>query len=322
MLAVSAAAAPLARTEFPAAEVLVLRFRRRRKLLNVTVVNILHNFGPWARLVGRRFEAAVCFRSMRNYLQTVLFYSPRARRRVACMNLLSLQERHRRPAVESFVQRFFAPQLLDYPALDGGGLPTELEANRRVVSAVLRREVTAAEVLPDLRHCTTPARPGIWLLAPFSSTKTKDYPAAKWARVLRELDPLRQEAPLVLAAAPFQREALAEFHRGLLAAGWQGPGEVAADGTLADFGRLVAGAGLVLTVDTAAAHFACALRRPAVMVCSGMHPGVYGPYAPDGRQHWVQPEPGGEQRHWVDFLHEPAVVEAARLALAAGTRSS
>ena len=43
--------------------------------------------------------------------------------------------------------------------------------------------------------------------------------------------------------------------------------------------NLIAAAEMVLTVDTAAAHFAAALDRSCVVLFSGLHQGMFGPLA-------------------------------------------
>ena len=118
-------------------------------------------------MLGLRVDAALCLRSMRAYLHTIWFYTPRATRRIACQNLLLARPRVRRPAVENFVTRFFQPTLLPYPA--PGKLPSDIEANRSVVSELLGREISDAEILPSLILPEPVPRSDRWLLCPFSS---------------------------------------------------------------------------------------------------------------------------------------------------------
>jgi len=57
-------------------------------------------------------------------------------------------------------------------------------------------------------------------------------------------------------------------------------------------------------VDTAAAHMACALNCPAIILFSGLHRGIYAPWATSSRQVWLEadpPAPGEPPRkksHW------------------------
>ena len=312
ILAVSAAVAPLARMQFPAATVIPLAFQRRRKLVNVTLINIILNLPALFKLAGRRVEAAVCLRSMRNYLQTVLFYSVRARRYIACTNLLSTRKSRRRSVVEHGVKCLFRPELLPYPP-PGEHVPSELEANRLVVCAALGREVEPAEIFPvlDPGLPEVPLDEGAWVLCPFSSSVTKDYPVDRWVEALLPLSGEREKRPILLTSSPAQSEQLKIFAAVLKNAGI-GPLELRCGGGLPELVRLLSGAGLILTVDTATAHIACALRRRAVIVHTGQHPGVYGPYSPDGRQLWVRPLPPFKAKKWWDKVDPSRVTSAVQ----------
>ena len=299
VLAVRSDVAPLAKSQFPKALVLPLTLREKRRILNVTTVNILHSLPSWLRMLGLRVDAALCLRSMRAYLHTIWFYTPRAMRRIACENLLLARPRVRRPAVENFVTRFFKPTLLPYPAQ--GKLPTDIEANRSVAEEFLGQKITDAEILPSLILPNPIPRSDRWLLCPFSSSLNKDYPAEKWAAALQILAPERGTSPLHLAAGPNQQEQLAAFAQILRNAGIQ---NLVLDPPtpLAEFLKSIAAARLVLTVDTAAAHMACALGSPAVIASAGHHPGVYAPYSPNGLQHWIMPPPKLRKGEWRENL--------------------
>jgi len=313
VLAVRSDVAPLAKSQFPKALVLPLTLREKRRILNVTTVNILHSLPSWLRMLGLRVDASLCLRSMRAYLHTIWFYTPCAKRRIACENLLLARPRVRRPAVENFVTRFFKPTLLPYPAQ--GKLPTDIEANRSVAEEFLGRQVSDAEILPSLILADPIPRSDRWLLCPFSSSLNKDYPAEKWAAALQILSPERGTSPLHLAAGPNQQEQLAAFAQILRNAGIQ---NLVLDPPtpLAEFLKSIAAARLVLTVDTAAAHMACALRSPAVIVSAGHHPGVYAPYSPNGLQHWIMPPPDLRKGEWRENLTPQNLASTIREILA------
>ena len=309
ILAVRADVAPLAREEFPAAQVVALPIREKRRLLNLTVVNVLNCLPVWIRLVGLRVDAAVCLRSMRTYLQTAIFLTPRAKRRIACENRLAEGARFRRPRVENFVRSAFRPVLLSYPS--PGSWPTDLEANRLVVAELLGEAIDPSEILPRLRARPRAQEEGGWLLCPFSSTRGKDYPDEKWVEVLLQLAPDRDAAPLLLAAGPAQQERLHILKKLLDDAGVSCCALLPA-GPLGDLVQAVSSARIVLTVDTAAAHIACATGRPAVIVSAGQHPGVYAPYSTNGLQDWVMPTPGLERGAWKTSLTPALVAERIR----------
>jgi len=295
-LAVRSDVAPLARTQFPTSTIFPLTLRTKRRILNITTVNVFHNLPVWFRLLSNRFDAAICLRSMRAYLHTITFYLPRAKRRIACENLLLANPRVRRPAVERFATRTFHPTLLPYPSFSKE-LPTDIEANRIVIEELLGQRISYAEALPTL----TPPRPlssqRNWLLAPFSSSKSKDYPASMWAEALQSTTHLRADAPLHLAAAPHQTKRLSDFAASLAAAGIKNA-TILAPQPLDEHVQTIAEASLVLTVDTAAAHMACATGTRAVIVSAGQHPGVYAPYSTNGLQHWLLPDTSRSSKDW------------------------
>jgi ADP-heptose:LPS heptosyltransferase len=308
-IAVRSDVAPLAKAQFPQAEVIPLPLREKRRLVNLATVNVINCLPAWLRLLTLRLDAAICLRSMRAYLHTITFYLPRAKRYIACENLLLSNPRLRRPAVENFVRSAFKPTLIPYPA--SNKLPTDVEANRLVAEEVLQRKVSDQEILPTL----TPPRPvsakNHWLLCPFSSTKSKDYPAEDWAAALKLLTSERADAPLHLAAGPSQAERLHEFARTLQAAGLS---NITIDPPvpLPDFLQSIAEARLVLTVDTAAAHMACALDTPAVIISAGQHPGVYAPYSKNGHQHWIIPPGDLPKNEWRQQITPKMVADCVR----------
>ena len=309
MIAVRADVAPLAATEFPEAEIIPLPLRLKRRVLNLALVNILNCLPAWGRMAMLRVDDAICLRSMRAYLHTFFFCTPKAKRRIACENLLLANPRVRRPAVEKWMQRLFQPTLLKYPEA-GCGLPLDIEANRIVLEELLGEPVSPHEILPTLS-----ARGGkatdFWVLAPFSSTPSKDYPAASWARALLEIQP---RVPIRLAASPSQQESLRKFARELLEVGLEKM-DFLPPSSLPDFVQTITAAGLVLTVDTAAAHMACATGTPAVIVSAGQHPGVYAPYSPNGRQTWLLPSVDLPKGAWRQEITSQKIALAVRKVL-------
>jgi ADP-heptose:LPS heptosyltransferase len=316
VLAVRDDVAPLASREFPRACVIPLPLRQKKGQLALTA-NILRCLPAWAKLRAVRCDAAACLRSMRTYLHTFLFHTPRAGRRVACTNDLTTRGGRKRIAVERWAQRRFRPELIPYPAAPGD-LPLDIEANRLVVEALLGRSVTREEILPRLRSATWSGAGGFWLLCPFSSTAAKDYTAEAWADALADVADLLPPGGLRLSGGPGQ-DAPLHAMAGTLRARGLGVVEVAGPGPLADFPSVVAQSALVLTVDTAAAHFACALGAPCVVVSANRQPGVYGPYSTDGRQLWLMADRHTlGKRRWRETLPPPAITAAIRCALVKG----
>lgn len=306
IIAVRADVAPLAKAQFPQAEVIPLHLQEKRRLVNLATVNVINCLPTWIRLAFLKVDAAICLRSMRAYLHTITLYLPRAKRHIACENLLLATPRMRRPAVENFVRSAFKPTLIPYPAL--GRLPTDIEANRLVAEEVLQRKVSEAEILPALTPPREISPKNHWLLCPFSSTKSKDYPAESWARALKILDQERADSPLHLAAGPSQADRLQDFARTLQSAGITNI-HIAPPVPLPDFLQSIAEARLVLTVDTAAAHMTCALGTAAVIISAGQHPGVYAPYSKNGLQKWLIPPTDLPKGEWRQHLNPKIVAD-------------
>ena len=285
ILVVKSEVLPLARNEFPAARIIDIPWQQRRKGQNQAWANLRHCFSAWRELRGVRAHQCVCLRSARNYLQTLLFAAPRAAGRFASENVLLANGSLRRRMLELWLVHSLGTRLSPYPR-PSAEMPAELAAHQAVLSESLGRPVTTGEVMPSLT--AGPWRGGDgWLLCPFSSRPSKDYSAENWARALREA--MRRTTPKVirLAGSPGQAARLHSFASTLRETGVGSRVEVSGAVPLEIFPNAVAAADLVLTVDTAGAHFACAIGAPAVIVDSGKNSGTYGPYSPNGRQQWL-----------------------------------
>ena len=313
LLAVKSDVAPLARREFPRARVMALPIRPKTKGLNTTASNLAACVPLLLRLSVTRVEASVALRDKRTFLDTVLWLAPRASRRVACENSLRRAQGGRWGWWENAVKAWFRPVLLSYPPAQPGA-PSDLQAHRVVASEVVGREIPGADIMPRLR-CARWKGGDHWLCCPFSSRPSKDVPAALWAAALKDCEDLWPVGGLRLSGAPDQAERLVAFADELRAAGLSMPVRAAPAVPLDEFPNELASAGLVLTVDTAAAHLACAVGAPAVIVASRKNEGIYAPYSPDGRQVWVMT---GQGRSWRGALKPEDMARAVRRALGAG----
>lgn len=309
VLAVKSDVAPLARREFSRAQVLPLPIRPRKKGVNTTAANISACLPALLRLVVMRADAAVCLRDKRTFLDTVLWLAPRASRRVACRNSLRRAKRGRWGLWESLVGSVFRPVFTPYPP-PCPGLPSDLQAQGMVAAEVIGRPLSQTDIMPRLR-CARWSGGDFWLCCPFSSRPSKDLPAALWAETLGSCRELWPAGGIRLAGAPDQIDRLGSFAGDLKTAGLSLPVRVAPPVSLAEFPDMVATSALVLTVDTAAAHLACAVGAPAVIVASRVNEGVYAPYSPDGRQVWVM---AGKGKSWCETVEPGAISRAVRVA--------
>ena len=287
---------PLAKVQFPTATVLELPTAAERKTVNLFVRNFFYCLPLWFRLRTTPVDAAACFRSMRNYLETFLFYSAKAKQFFACENILLRPEKKVRWSVEEATRKLFRPNLAPYPE-KAGEFPLEIEAHRRVVERILDRPTEAVEVLPVL-YPTAQRNDAYWICAP-ATEASKVYPLARWKEVFEALKPESLTKRILLVGSGDQRSALDEMEA-LLRSGNIAGATVHLPGNLVDFLNLIAGAELVLTVDTAASHFATALDKPCVVLFSGLHQGMFGPWRRSARQRWLLPEapPGKAKFKW------------------------
>lgn len=138
-----------------------------------------------------------------------------------------------------------------------------------------------AELTLDLGIPPAPPSEGDMLLHPGSGSPTRRWPVDRWAAVARELS--RSGRHVVLTGSAGESATVRE----VIGRAGLGP-ESDATGTtgIEDLARLVAGAGLVLGVDSGVPHLATVLHRRAVTLFGPTPPTVWGP-------------PPGELRHRV-----------------------
>jgi len=284
------------RGQFPRAAFIPLPIRKRRVLLNVFVANCIRCFPAWLTLLRSPHDVSISLRHMRDYLMNVLFYSLRSPLRLVCDNQLLGNGRPVRRWTERAFMAAFRPVVLPYPAGGSGaegGVPRELEANRRLVSRALGRDVAIAEIWPELRWVgDSPVTGDYWLCSPFANGGGKDYPLEHWAELFRLVAQVNEVPALVLTGSLDQRGRLEEFAR-VITRSWPEAASrisIVHSPDLQQFIDLIAGSALVLTVDTAAAHAATALDRPTLVLYSGQQYGVFAPWVRSGRQRWIQPE--------------------------------
>ena len=314
LIAVLPVMEPVVRAQFPKAGVVVLPLRRRRVVLNLFAANCLRCFLPWLGLLATRAEVSVSLRHMRDYLQNVLFHSVLSRRRyVASNGLLGNGKAVRRITERAFVT-IFGDHVVDYP-VQSSGLPLELEAHRKLAEAVLGRGVTPEEVTPVLRAVSRPVVADSYAVcAPYSSGNDKDVPNARWITLFLSLAREGRLPLIFLTGSGDQSERLETFRKALmLAVAPLGTDvEIRIEPTLQGFVDLLAGADAVFTVDTAAAHAATALDRPALILFSGLHLGMFAPWRRSLRQCWLLPVHPDSGPTWHESLSDESILEAAR----------
>lgn len=315
LISVLPALEPVVKGQFPKAGIVVLPMRRRRRVINLFVANCLRCFRPWLGLLASSSEVSVSLRHMRDYLQNVLFHSvPSRRRYVASNGLLGNGKAVRRWTEKAFVT-LFGDHVVEYPSV-APGLPLELEAHRRLASAVLGREVSSDEIAPFLRPVNAPMLSGLYAVcAPYSSGNNKDVPDTRWITLFGALAGENLlPSLLVLTGSEDQLTRLNSFREelGTALAATGTAVTVRVEPTLQGFVDLLAGADAVFTVDTAAAHASTALDRPTLVLFSGLHLGMFGPWTRSARQCWLLAGRADPGHAWHESLADTDILESAR----------
>ena len=294
---------PVVKGQFPRSSVITLPIRKRRVLLNVFVANCLRCFPAWNTLIGTKAEVSISLRHMRDYLQNILFYSVRSRRRIVASNLLLGNGRPVRRWTEKAFLSIFGPEVVSYPENSAEGIPSELETNRRIVSLALGREVNIREIWPELK----PLRHSFFgeayhVCAPFSSGPGKDFPLKRWVELFMELESRGKLPSLCLVGSSDQSDRLVGFLEllGKSSATIAAKTRVVTPGDLQEFIDFLSGAECVFTVDTAAAHAASALDCRTLVLYSGLHQGMFAPWFRSSRQYWAIPKQAVKNTPWHD----------------------
>jgi ADP-heptose:LPS heptosyltransferase len=183
------------------------------------------------------------------------------------------------------VCEFPLTQAIPYPEHTSQQSCLEIEAHRRTLSLGLGREVPMEQITPRLGFPPLPGAPeNLIVVAPFGSTDIRTYPLPFLVRVLKAIQEGRP-CRFALSGAPGDAGRLAELLRMAEHAGVRDTSVLPA-ASFAEFCSTVAQAKGVLSVDTATAHLAVALDKPAGIVLGGGHYGQFGPWRRSDRQVW------------------------------------
>lgn len=173
----------------------------------------------------------------------------------------------------------------DYPAVAPSGLSTELAAHGRILERALGRPVAPEDFLP--RFESYPAGDdGRLVVYPLSTQPQRCLSPAWVARVLAAWRS-RCPAPIVLGGSPGDEDRLEAYRQAARVVGIEHltlelPAGV--DG----FIRHIAAAGAVFATESAAAHIATTLDKPAVIALGGGIHGLCFPWRRSDRQRTIQ----------------------------------
>lgn len=275
-IVVSSPVADLARAEFPLARILSLPLIGSSRGLERAV----RGWFKWRQCLSTlTADTVFCLRHHRNLEEECGLLWMNARRVVGLINSTN--------GIAVADQAALPPTLTESAPRPVRAEPTlclELDSHRQLLRLALRREISTEELLPRLVSAA-PTPGSALLVAPFSSLAFKDYPNPLLVEAVAQLL-ARVRVPLQLAGSLSDRPRLEELRR-LVGSRCGAPMELLPASSVVEFGRAIARARAVLTVDTAAAHLATALNKPAVVIHNGVHFGEFGPWCRSARQQWL-----------------------------------
>jgi ADP-heptose:LPS heptosyltransferase len=179
------------------------------------------------------------------------------------------------------LRKFNPGNSLDYPKITDTHSPRELEANRRLLSML---GVDALSYAPRLNSFQV-SDDKVLLICPHASSAIRCYPIEKIEFVLAGL---RLPAPwrisiCVEASKLHDGLRLQDYARRQLGIST----ELVVPPDILTFCQNIASSGAVLSMDSAAAHIACTLKKPGVFLLGGGHYGSFGPWRSSDDQFWL-----------------------------------
>jgi ADP-heptose:LPS heptosyltransferase len=280
LLIVSTIAAPLYRTEFPRATLLVLPPFCKRFWPDLFMCLIRHA----AKLRAISAETLVCLRHQHSdYLHAVA-------------HLLEAERCHAARWQHGSERTSLAfPRCRDAAYPDAAqGACLEVEAHRRVVASAIGADVALEEVLPALAS-GTPGGGGGLLICPGAGDAIREYPAPLLARAIGLFLEMKPGIQMSICLPPgerrqFWKDGLSECRGGRVR--WLLPESFEA------LAAAIANADVVLAPDSAPAHLATALNKPGVFLLGGGHFGMFAPWGKSGRQVWLRHDMDCYQCRW------------------------
>lgn len=165
------------------------------------------------------------------------------------------------------------------------GFNKELWRHSRLLENVLGRTIDYRTICPRLVRAVAPRRGECVLVCPFGSAQIRDYPPELLAQLIKEVHRYAQ-LPIYLQSDAVRRRDLVSLAE-LLSVQYSLKVECGPVTDVTEYIDLIAGADLVVTVDTATAHLAVALDRRAIILHGDAQPNEFVPWGERKRQQWV-----------------------------------
>jgi ADP-heptose:LPS heptosyltransferase len=270
---VSDLVADLARHLFPEATIISIP-PFHKWLRPVSPLSIL---GQWRKLASLNARVLICLRHQRNTAHQLVLSWIRASK------IIGIRNCGEAIGVPSSPTGLDFPNPIEPPAAPSESNPTELELHRLVVQQATGLQISETEIIPKLKN-PHPRRHEV-LICPFSSSPMRDYPRDKIAEALAFVSS-RKNIRISLMGSRDQTSRLADLQKYLEESGKYGVITVTPDAISAMLEE-IGGARLVVSMETASAHMACAMDRPAVLLVGGGHYRLFAPWARSKNQKWL-----------------------------------
>ena len=271
-LLVAPGVAELAAREFPRAERIVLPPFPRHKWA----------WRDWRRarreLAGLSCDQLFCLRHQRwDYHELALGWIRANRRHVIEDPRAARWVRGRRSVRRAAVE---------FVEVSDAEICRELAMHRALLSGAFGREVTMTEILPRLVRVGAGTARGEIAVVPFASAAIRDFPEELLIPALLAARVRLPGAKIALHGDAGQRARRIALVNRLRAAGVADV-TCAPSTSVVEFAEAIAGAELVLSVESAGAHLAAALDPPAVSLIGGGPYGQFAPWRRSARQVWL-----------------------------------
>ena len=303
--------APLARSQFPGWRIQEVPARIK------PLKRIYGQPGLRKQLVNMNpFDILIDLRSMRDTADAVMASWIPARHKVA------LQNQYRTAGVAFAREESVYDQLLPGPRTATEDACLDILNYRRFRDLFLQESGAAAAdpVFPTLKisrpaqeelrrrlaqECAWIENEPFLLVSPGSLEPIKEYPPRELAVAIREVLE-RIDIPIVVTGSAQDRRTTASLREAL-----EGKArllDLTGQLSLDEHAVLVSMARAVLCMDSATAHFAGALRRPAVIILGGGHPGIFAPWGEADDFRWLQNPLACYGCNWVCIFDKPLCI--------------
>ena len=274
-LLVSEPVAPLAQLLFPLSRVIALpSYQGRQPLLLLRDLNKVR-----ALVRGYQFDALVSLRHQRKPYHDLVLRLISANRSFGIVGSSYVH-----PGLLARMLRFsFSVSIPETQGLDLQ-ICREIRNHAAVLSAVFGEDVSPVSILPRIYSGESVST--YLLVAPFGSSSIRDIPRERLCATIAAASKEHGCQQVILSGAAHQRSRLEELAR-FLRNGSVLQITVTTPESLKAFLEQVGAARCVVSAETAAAHLATAMDKPAVIFLGGGHFGQFAPWVRSSRQRWL-----------------------------------